>query len=97
MEAYAVEERVPVWLDEHLPTRRGLDLVLHGEGLTFRETAHLEKCAACNEWLETFIRLARKAGFAIAFRIPPCSARSAKEAVAGRFFNSRSSHLESLT
>ena len=97
MEAYEVEDRVPVWLNEHLRSRRGLGLVLHGERLTSGETAHLEKCAACNEWLETFTRLARKAGFAITFRIPACPARSAKRAAVSSFFDSHSRHVESLT
>jgi len=97
MAAYEVEERVPVWINEHLATRKGLDLVLHGERLTFRETAHLERCIACNEWLETFTTLARKAGFAITFRIPACPSRSARDAAATRFCHSYSSHVESLT
>src|SRR5689334_16990168 len=97
MAVHEVEAQAPVWLNEHLPSRRGLALVLHGGNLSATETAHLENCATCNEWLQTFTGLARKAGFPIGFRIPACSARSDRNSAAGRVFHAQSSRLESLT
>lgn len=90
-----VDERTPISLNQHLPSRRGLALVLHGERLTATEVGHLEECATCNEWLVTFTGLARKAGFPINFRIPARQLRSAKRADTGHFIHSHSSHLES--
>ena len=92
-----VDERVPISLNQHLPSRRGLALILHGERLTATEVGHLEECATCNEWLVTFTGLARKVGFPISFRIPARPPRSAKRPDTGPFFRSHSSHMESTT
>jgi len=92
-----VDERVPISLHQHLPSRRGLALILHGERLTATEVGHLEECATCNEWLVTFTGLARKAGFPITFRIPARPHRSAKRIDTAHFFSSHSSHIESVT
>ena len=73
MAVYEFERRrTSVRRGDHLQSRRGLALVLRGETLTAAETTHLEKCHICNEWLTTFIGLARKVGFSIKFDIPPC-------------------------
>jgi hypothetical protein len=97
MAASEVKERVPISHNQHLPSRRGLALILHGERLTTTEIGHLEQCATCNEWLVTFTGLARKAGFPITFRIPPRPLRSAKHADTGAFYHSQTSHAESMT
>ena len=60
----------PDILNEHFGSERGWLLIRDGGALTDGEIRHLEHCRACNEWLDTFAQLARKAGFRIAFEIP---------------------------
>ena len=87
MPVYQFERRgTSIRRGEHLQTRRGLALVLRGERLTAAETAHLEQCHICNEWLTTFTGLARKVGFPIQFSIPPCWNGSRRRTAGGSFF-----------
>jgi hypothetical protein len=80
----------------HVECRRGLALVLRGERLTAEESAHLEDCVRCNEWLTTFTGLARKAGFPISFRIPPSPIQALRRDRPS-YFPLHSSHSESTT
>jgi hypothetical protein len=59
-------------MDKHLNPHRGWALIRDGGALTQLEFTHLEDCHQCNDWLVTFVELARKAGFHISFEIPPC-------------------------
>jgi hypothetical protein len=58
-------------LEKHLHPHRGWTLIRDGGVLTPEESAHLECCHSCNEWMVSFVSLARKAGFHISFVIPP--------------------------
>ena len=63
-----------VAVDEHLTAERGWALIRDRGQLAPPELAHLHYCKICNEWLTLFASIARKAGFKIAFEIPPCDA-----------------------
>jgi hypothetical protein len=58
-------------LDIHVHPHRGWELIRDGGSLTEYEFDHLEHCQQCNDWLATFVNLARKTGFHISFEIPP--------------------------
>jgi hypothetical protein len=97
MSVYQLDSGASIRRGEHLQTRRGLTLVLHGEVLTNSETAHLQTCHICNEWLTTFAGLARKVGFSIRFRVPACWAQSTKHEAGTSFFRTDSTRPESTT
>jgi hypothetical protein len=56
---------------DHLESRRAWTLIRDKGELSPGEVAHLRGCAHCNSWFTNFAELARKAGFEIAFKIPP--------------------------
>jgi hypothetical protein len=58
--------------EAHMQPRRGWTLIRDGGILTQQETAHLESCQACNDWLVGFVSLARNAGFHVFVEVPPC-------------------------
>jgi hypothetical protein len=60
--------------DVHITSDRGWTLIRDRGELTPPEMAHLEHCKTCNEWLTTFVNLARKSGFVISFEIPDYTA-----------------------
>jgi len=97
MVVYETKERVSTPIGEHLQSRRGLTLVLHHQDLTAMETLHLERCANCNEWLSTFTTLARRAGFPIAYTIPPRPVRGVRRVSARPVFGPPTNHAESMT
>ena len=55
---------------EHLHPHRGWALIRDSGIPTSVERNHLEDCRGCNAWLVTFVTLARKTGFQVAFEIP---------------------------
>jgi hypothetical protein len=69
-----LESYVPLQLEampnNHLQPHRGWALIRDGGALTQVEFTHLEHCQRCNDWLVTFVNLARKTGFHISFEIP---------------------------
>jgi predicted anti-sigma-YlaC factor YlaD len=65
-----------VSVDEHISPDRGWLLIRDSGQLTEPEVGHLYCCSVCNDWITTFTRLARKAGFRISFDIPPCDSRA---------------------
>jgi predicted anti-sigma-YlaC factor YlaD len=68
------ESETPFYVvaDEHMTPARGWFLIRDRGHLEPHELAHLQYCRRCNDWLKTFTRFAHKAGFTIAFQIPPC-------------------------
>jgi predicted anti-sigma-YlaC factor YlaD len=58
--------------DHHLTAGRAWALIRDRGQFTLPEIGHLHYCTVCNNWLSKFATMARKAGFEIAFEIPPC-------------------------
>jgi hypothetical protein len=63
--------------DEHITAERGWLLIRDRLKFEPHEEAHLRYCHRCNDWLTTFTQFARRAGFVIAFEIPPCDTPAA--------------------
>jgi hypothetical protein len=65
-----IQQHLHTGKDEHITSDRGWALIRDRGELTMHELSHLEYCKMCNDWLSTFVRLARKSGFVISFEIP---------------------------
>lgn len=55
---------------DHITSDRGWTMIRDRGEPTPPEMTHLEYCKTCNDWLSTFVELARKSGFVVAFEIP---------------------------
>lgn len=58
-------------MDEHLNANRVWGLIRDNETFAMDESSHMSGCIHCIEWVTNFADMARKAGFKIAFEIPP--------------------------
>jgi hypothetical protein len=52
---------------EHIPIDRAWILIQKTSALSTKEAEHLEKCADCREFLQSFVSLARYIGFSVEF------------------------------
>jgi hypothetical protein len=59
----------------HLLPHRAWGLIRDRGALASKEIEHLEYCQGCNDWLVTFVKQARRAGFPIAFQVPQVKSR----------------------
>jgi hypothetical protein len=69
---FGLENPFYVAVDEHVSLERGSGIIREGLRPTAAELGHLHYCRTCNEWLTSFAEIARKAGFNVTFKIPPC-------------------------
>jgi len=55
---------------QHLNANRVWALIRDGRAFTSLETAYVEACINCHDWITTFAKMAEKSGFEISFVIP---------------------------
>jgi hypothetical protein len=74
---YAFRVLTNAMLHKHFESHRAWTLIRDKGQLSPAETEHLRECKHCHLWFSNFAELARKAGFEIAFKIPPLEERIA--------------------